>query len=228
MSTGFGARGVGNARWRTKTTRKGEHAPAQELARELARELAGELARELGRSSARRAWDTAWGTAWGSAWGGISPQAEFAVPARIRESIAMAATLSPCPRSGVLKSPMRSSGCIGKLADGRLVSYVLAPDAFKEDCRRAAVIVATRDEPPDCAATMIGRSLWRERRALALRRDGGAGFFVESTRPPNFDRPWAPRLPRAASSDTAASPPAAIPAPPRDATPHPDDLQADD
>jgi hypothetical protein len=43
MSTGFGARGVGNARWRTKTTRKGEHAPAQELAR------------ELGRSSARAA-----------------------------------------------------------------------------------------------------------------------------------------------------------------------------
>ena len=33
------------------------------------------------------------------------------------------------------------TGCIGKLDDGRLVSYVLAPDAFEEDCRRAAVIV---------------------------------------------------------------------------------------
>jgi competence protein ComEC len=103
------------------------------------------------------------------------------------------------------------------------VSYVPAPD--EEDCRRAAVIVATRDEPPDCAATVIGRSLWRERGALAMRRDGGAGFIVKSTRPPNFDRPWAPRPPRAASSDTAASlPRTAISAPPRDATPHPDDL----
>ena len=68
-----------------------------------------------------------------------------------------------------------SSGCIGKLADGRLVAYALAPDAFEEDCRRATVIVATRDAPPDCAATVIGRSLWRARGALALRRDG-AGF----------------------------------------------------
>ena len=37
MRAGFGARGVGNARWRTKTTRKDEHAPAQELPRELGR-----------------------------------------------------------------------------------------------------------------------------------------------------------------------------------------------
>ena len=71
------------------------------------------------------------------------------------------------------------SGCIGKLADGRLVSYALAPDAFEEDCRRAAVIVATRDAPPDCAAIVIGRKLWRERGALALRRDG-SGFVIES------------------------------------------------
>ena len=49
------------------------------------------------------------------------------------------------------------TGCIGKLDDGRLVSYVLAPDAFEEDCRRAAVIVTTRDAPPDCEATVIGR-----------------------------------------------------------------------
>jgi competence protein ComEC len=37
------------------------------------------------------------------------------------------------------------SGCLGKLGDGRLVSYALAPDVFEEDCRRATVIVATRD-----------------------------------------------------------------------------------
>ena len=95
-------------------------------------------------------------------------------------------------------------GCIGRLRDKRLVSHVPSPDAFEEDCRRAAVIVAIRDEPPDCAAMVIGRSLWRERGAIALRRDG-TGFVIEFTRPPNFDRPWAPRPARSTGSDTAAN-----------------------
>jgi hypothetical protein len=86
------------------------------------------------------------------------------------------------------------------------VSYVIAPDAFEEDCRHAAIIVATRDAPPDCDAKVIGRHDWREHGAMALYRNG-SGFVIESTRPPNFDRPWAPRAPpRAASApsqDTA-------------------------
>ncbi|MGB3743733.1 MAG: competence protein ComEC, partial [Xanthobacteraceae bacterium] len=45
------------------------------------------------------------------------------------------------------------SGCIAKLADGALVAYVLAPEAYEEDCRRAALVVATRGDPPaDCRA----------------------------------------------------------------------------
>ncbi len=67
------------------------------------------------------------------------------------------------------------SGCIGKLGDRRLVSYVFAPDAFEEDCRHAAIIVATRDAPPDCETTVIGRRDWRQRGALALYRNG-SGF----------------------------------------------------
>jgi competence protein ComEC len=120
------------------------------------------------------------------------------------------------------------SGCIGKIADGRMVSYALAPDAFEEDCRRAAIVVATRDPPPDCAATVVGRSLWRERGALALRR-AGEDFIIEAARPVNFDRPWAPRQPRAigiTGSDVDSS--AARPAPARDATPKAEDLEADD
>ena len=95
------------------------------------------------------------------------------------------------------------SGCIGMLDDRRLVSYVIAPDAFEEDCRHATIIVATRDAPPDCDAKVIGRRDWREHGALALYRNG-SGFVIESTRPPNFDRPWAPRAPPRAAS--AASP----------------------
>jgi competence protein ComEC len=120
------------------------------------------------------------------------------------------------------------SGCIGKLPDGRLVSYALAPDAFEEDCRRAAVVVATQDPPAECAATVIGRKLWRERGALMLRADG-AGFVLESAHPPNFDRPWVPRPPRAATasaSDDTANPSAAARPPPRDATPRAEDLDA--
>ena len=87
-------------------------------------------------------------------------------------------------------------GCIGKLADGQLVSHALAPDALKEDCERAIIVVTARDPPPGCAAMVVGRSLWRERSALTLRRDG-SGFVMESARPLNFDRPLAPApLPR--------------------------------
>lgn len=118
------------------------------------------------------------------------------------------------------------SGCIGKLADGRLVSYVVAPDAFEEDCRRATVVVATRDPPPDCAATVISRKLWRARGALTLRADG-AGFDLETARAANFDRPWAPR-PHSAGAASDDVPRASAPSrtPPRDATPRPDDLEA--
>jgi competence protein ComEC len=123
------------------------------------------------------------------------------------------------------------TACIGKLSDGRLVSYVLAPEAIEEDCRRAAVVVSVHAAPPpDCGAFVIGRELWRTRGALSLRRDGGEGFVIESARPENFDRPWAPRPNRslsAANSENETNSDAERAAP-RDATPKPEDLQADD
>jgi competence protein ComEC len=129
-------------------------------------------------------------------------------------------------------------GCVGKLADGQIASYVFAPDAFEEDCRRAAIIVATRDAPPDCEAIVIGRKQWREQGALALYRDrNGTGFTIEPARPLSYDRPWAPRIMRAAGATgqgnqetpgNASVPPPAHSSPPRDATPASEDLQADD
>jgi len=121
------------------------------------------------------------------------------------------------------------SGCIGKLADGRRVSYALMPDALEEDCARAAVVVAPRTVPHDCAALLIGHNLWRERGALMLRADG-AGFVIDSAHPANFDRPWAPRRARASAAafDDAVSPAAAAHAPARDATPKAEDREAGD
>jgi competence protein ComEC len=116
------------------------------------------------------------------------------------------------------------SGCIGKLGNGGLVAYDTAPDAFEEDCRRAAVILTTRDAPPDCAAQVIGHAVWRDRGALAL-RSTGSGFAIESARPPNFDRPWAPARQRATEANAVTTSPSH--ATPRDATPKPEDIEAD-
>ena len=48
-------------------------------------------------------------------------------------------------------------GCIARLVDGKLVAFVVAPDAFDEDCSRAALVVTAREAPPHCAATAIDR-----------------------------------------------------------------------
>jgi hypothetical protein len=68
----------------------------------------------------------------------------------------------------------------------------------------------------------------RERGALALRRTG-SGFAIDSARPPNFDRPWAPQRLRAITDTANATPaqPTASRTTPRDATPRQDDIEAD-
>ncbi len=127
-----------------------------------------------------------------------------------------------------------ASGCIGKFAGGGLVSYVLNPDAYEEDCSRAVLVVVARGDPPaDCTATVIWRALWRQRGALTLtRRDGD--FIIESARPKNFDRPWSPNwAPNwAAASREAhaaifgASGQGEIDSRTHDATPRQDDIEA--
>jgi competence protein ComEC len=125
-------------------------------------------------------------------------------------------------------------GCVGRLANGQIASYAFAPDAFEEDCRRAAVIVATRDAPPDCDTTVIGRKQWREQGALALYRNrNGTGFTIEPARPLTYDRPWAPRIVHAANPSSQETPsnttaPPTHPPPARNATPPSEDLQAED
>jgi competence protein ComEC len=112
------------------------------------------------------------------------------------------------------------SSCLAKLADGGLVSQVLTPDAFEEDCQRAAVVVSARDAPPDCEAVAIGRAAWRAHGAAALRHDGD-NWTVTFARPAGQDRPWAH------VSGPAEHPPRTT-AQPRDATPRPQDLEAGD
>jgi competence protein ComEC len=131
---------------------------------------------------------------------------------------------------GLLKTPLRWSGLVvAALAAAWaaftpvpdvLVAYGLEPDAFEEDCRRAAIVIAARDDPPpDCQAVVIARALWRARGALTLRRDGSS-FVMQSARSKNFDRPWSPEAaapiavsrtvpPNAATENRTTSPDAA-------------------
>lgn len=120
------------------------------------------------------------------------------------------------------------SGCTGKLADGSVVAYAVEPDAFEDDCRRASLILAVHDDPPPgCAATVIGRNTWYDRGALVLSHDG-AGFVMQSARPENYDRPWAPgwhrrtvKFPDAGTSATGG-------VAPRDSAPVLDDIEGND
>jgi competence protein ComEC len=114
------------------------------------------------------------------------------------------------------------AGCIGRLAGGKLVAQMLAPDAFEEDCSRASVVVTTREAPPVCAALVIDRGVSRANGAIALKREGD-GFALTAARPSGQDRPWA----RAAPTPAETAQPVARPQP-RDATPRAEDLEAGD
>ncbi len=111
-------------------------------------------------------------------------------------------------------------GCIGKLKDGRLVSMALSPEAFAENCTRAAIIVSPRQAPGDCAALLIDRRAWRANGAIGLRWTGDR-FEQRAARPLGYERPWS--QPLRATSDTAPVRPAA-----RDATPLRGDLEPGD
>jgi competence protein ComEC len=115
------------------------------------------------------------------------------------------------------------AGCIGRLADGRLIALARSIEAFEEDCRRAAVVASPRDAPTGCAALVIDRNVLRRTGAVALRRTG-EGFAMSAVRPPGYDRPWAQA--RASPTSTSATPAAGTPAP--DATPRPQDLEPGD
>jgi competence protein ComEC len=116
-----------------------------------------------------------------------------------------------------------TAGCIATLTDGKLVSQVIAPDAFEEDCRRAAVVVTNRNLPGECKALAIDRRVSRSNGALALRRSGES-FEINTARPSGQDRPWA----RATAIPEETTAPAVTRPQPRDATPRTEDLEAGD
>jgi competence protein ComEC len=130
------------------------------------------------------------------------------------------------PKDPALSEGIRCDGvgCIGRLGNGSLVAIAKSPEAFEEDCRRAALVLSPGDAPPGCAATLVDRPVWRRSGALALYRTGDR-FESASTRTPGYERPWAPAVRGASGPPDAAR--TAVPQT-RDATPRPDDLEAGD
>jgi competence protein ComEC len=128
------------------------------------------------------------------------------------------------PNDGTLLNGFRcdEAACIASLPDGKLVSQVIEPDAFEEDCARAAVVVTTREWPDQCKATVIDRRLSRGHGAITLRQTGGR-FELAAARPAGQERPWA----RGSVIPEESARPAARPSA-RDATPRPSDLEAGD
>jgi competence protein ComEC len=112
-------------------------------------------------------------------------------------------------------------GCVAKLPDARTLALSQSPEAFADDCERAALIIALREPPPACAAVVMTRKSWREGGALALYRRGPT-WEVVSARPKGVDRPWAPAGWSGSIARTRLQPT------PQDAMPRPEDLDAED
>jgi len=119
-----------------------------------------------------------------------------------------------------------TAGCIGRLRDGSLVAVAKTIDAFAEDCRRAVLVVSRREAPTDCAARVIDREVLRRSGAMALWRVG-RGFEITESRSTAYERPWA-RKPAPSGEASVESRTNTTRRAPRDATPHPEDLEVGD
>jgi competence protein ComEC len=115
-------------------------------------------------------------------------------------------------------------GCTVRLADGRLIALALSPEAFADDCRRAAVVVTPGHGPATCAAMLSDQQARQRTGATTLRR-AGDGLVATPTRPPGYDRPWARAIPSPENADSAAQ---RAPLAARDATPRAEDLEPGD
>lgn len=115
-------------------------------------------------------------------------------------------------------------GCVARTADGAAIALARSAEAFADDCVKAAVIVTRHNPPSGCSAMVLQRAELAQTGAVALRRVNGAWERTDA-RPPGYQRPWAKV--RGAASVSTSQAPTARPAS-RDATPRPEDLEADD
>jgi competence protein ComEC len=83
-----------------------------------------------------------------------------------------------------------AASCIA-IVKGKLVSHLQHPSALLEDCRRAAVLIATFPLPERCAQAevVIDRADLKQHGAHTL-RVGSGGIVVRTVGEDRGDRPW--------------------------------------
>jgi len=118
------------------------------------------------------------------------------------------------------------SGCVTEAAGGALVTLALRPEAFADDCMRAALIVTARQAPSGCGAFVIDAERLRRQGALSLRRTRD-GFAVDAVKAGGIDRPWSRGSGGEGEMETSIRAPRAS-ARAVDATPAEADLREDD
>jgi competence protein ComEC len=96
-------------------------------------------------------------------------------------------------------------GCVGRLADGRLVALAFGIEAFADDCARTVAVISSRRFAADCHALLLDRTALNEYGAMSLRIDG-KHIAVRAARPVGYDRPWAPAAPRLRTRTRDATP----------------------
>lgn len=117
------------------------------------------------------------------------------------------------------------AGCVVQAEGGATIALTLKPEAFADDCARAAVIVTLRQPPADCAAMVLDQDTLRRRGTLALRKTDD-GYAVTAIRPRGVNRPWSAAVAEDEPQAPASRP--NVPARSVDATPAESDLQPDD
>ena len=120
-----------------------------------------------------------------------------------------------------------ASGCVTRAAGGGFVALALRPEAFADDCERAALVVTARPAPAACAASVIDAERLRRQGAMALRRSR-QGFVVDAVKPKGIDRPWSPAIADSGEAETNILAPRLKAPRAVDATPSEADLQAEE
>jgi competence protein ComEC len=120
-----------------------------------------------------------------------------------------------------------ASGCVTRAAGGGFVALALRPEAFADDCERAALVVTARPAPAACAASVIDAERLRRQGAMALRRSR-QGFVVDAVKPKGIDRPWSPAIADNGEAETNILAPRLKAPRAVDATPSEADLQAEE
>jgi len=117
------------------------------------------------------------------------------------------------------------SGCVVLASDGSTIALTLKSEAFADDCARAAVIVTSRQPPPDCAALTLDHGMLRRRGTMTLRKTADS-YAITALKPRGIDRPWSPALAEEEVQSPVSRP--NLRARPIDATPAESDLQPED